>query len=93
MTGKKIYLVQQESNVDAEILFNVVPCSTLDKAKEVLEEEKNTILKESHHFSNLTNDDLNELEIKENEDGTYWFINDPYDDYYEEIKIIEKEIA
>ena len=60
MAGEKIYLMLQESNVDGEILINIVPCSTMEKAKEVLEEEKNTILNESYHFSGKTQEELKE---------------------------------
>lgn len=93
MAGEKIYLMLQESNVDGEILINIVPCSTMEKAKEVLEEEKNTILNESYHFSGRTPEELKEdFYVDEEEDGTYWYINDESDDYYEELKIVEKEV-
>jgi hypothetical protein len=91
MKGEKIYIVTQESMVDGEILFNVVPCSTLEKAKKVMEEEKETLLMESNHYNGYDPEELEEtFEIEEGEER--WFINDPFDDYYEEIKIIEEEI-
>lgn len=91
MVGNKIYLVQQESNVDGEITFNVIPCSSLEKAKEVLEKEKKWVKNEAYHFQNYTEEELEEeFEIEESE--TRWYINDPSDDYYEEITIVEKEI-
>lgn len=87
----KIWLVQQESNVDGEIIVNSVPCGSLETARKVLRDEKNTILNESHHFSNLTDDDMNDMIIEESDDR--FFIDDPSDDYYEDIAIIEKELV
>jgi hypothetical protein len=89
---QKVYIVQQESNVDGEILFNSVPCTTMDAALGVLKRQVNTILRESHHFSGRTKKELEEdFEIEESSDSYY--INDPSDDYYEDIKIIEKVIV
>ena len=87
----KSYLVVQESNVDGEILVNVVPCASLEIAKRVLRDEKNTILKESHHFSNLSEDDMEYIDMEETD--TSFYINDNTDDYYEDIKIVERYIA
>lgn len=69
----------------------MVPRSTLEKAKEVLKEEKETILTESFHFGGANPEEFEEnFEIEEDE--TRWFINDQCDDYYEYIYIVEKEI-
>ncbi len=87
----KIWLVQQESNVDGEIIVNSVPCGSLETARKVLQDEKNTILNESHHFSNLSDDDMSDMVIEESDDR--FFIDDPSDDYYEDITIIEKELV
>jgi hypothetical protein len=86
---EKIWLVTQESNVDGEILFNVVPCVSEETAKKIMQEEKETILNESHHFGNSV-DPYDDFEIEES--GNTFFINDPCDDYYEEIKVFEAEI-
>ena len=87
---QRVYMVIQESNVDGEILFNAVPCMSMEAAKAVLAQQKHTILHESHHFSNLTEDDMDEMEIEEDEERFY--INDPSDDYYEDIRIETKNI-
>jgi CheY-like chemotaxis protein len=63
----------------------------LEKAKEVLEKEKEWIKNEAHHFKKYTEEELEEeFEIEESE--TRWYINDPSDDYYEDFTIVEKEI-
>ena len=85
---QRVWIVLQESCVDGEIIVNAVPCASLKAAKKVLQDEKNTILHESHHFSNMTDDDMEEMEIEEDEVSFY--INDPFDDYYEDIKIADK---
>lgn len=86
---EKIYLVIQESNVDGEIYINVVPCSSLEVAKKVMAEEKNTILNESPHYKDYK-DCPDDYEIEETE--THIYIDCLYDDYYENIYIQEKEI-
>lgn len=85
---EKIYIVQQESNVDGEILFNVVPCATLEKAKEVMKEEINTLLNESHFKCFHDREDDFILDKTE----TSFYIEDTCDDYYEDINIYEKLI-
>ena len=87
----KVWLVVQESNVDGEICFNPTPCVSKATAKELLKQEKATILKESYHFGGYDELSLNDMfEIEE--DDERWFINDPCDDYYEELMIVEKDI-
>jgi len=82
----KIWLVTQESNVDGEIFLNVVPCVSEETAKRIMQEEKETILNECHHYVGHYED----YEIEESDER--FFINDPCDDYYEEIKVFEAEI-
>ena len=77
--------------MDGEILVNVVPCASLEIAKRVLRDEKNTILKESHHFGSLSEDDMEYIDMEETDMSFY--INDNTDDYYEDIKIVERYIA
>ena len=86
----KIWIVLQESNVDGELIIDATPCESLKLAKEVLKEEKEYILNESFHFSRMSDSDMEEMEIEESD--TSYYINDPCDDYYEDIKIIEKTI-
>lgn len=88
---QRVYMVIQESNVDGEILFNAVPCTSMETAKAVLAQEKHTILHESHHFANLTEDDMEYMEVEEDEERFY--INDTTDDYYEDIRIETKNIV
>jgi hypothetical protein len=85
----KIFIVLQESNVDGELIINAVPCASLKLARKVLKEEKETILNESPHYMGRTKKELEEdFEIEETKNS--WYINDPCDDYYEDIKIVDK---
>lgn len=85
----EIFIVLQESNVDGEIIVNAVPCASLKLARKVLKEEKETILNESPHYMGRTKKQLKEdFEIEETKNR--WYINDPCDDYYEDIKIVKK---
>ena len=84
-----VWIVVQESCVDGEILVNVVPCISKEVAKVVLKEQKETILKESYHFSKFSEEEIaEEFEVEESEDS--FLIFDPNDTYYEDIKIVEK---
>jgi len=85
----KIYIVKLESMVDGEVFFEAIPCASEEVARQVLEKEKNTILHESFHFS-FDGETYDHMEIEEGKDSFY--INDPYDDYYENYTIEEKEL-
>ena len=86
-----VWMVYLESNVDGEILFNAVPCASLKKAREILKNEKEWVLKESHHFSPYTPEEIaEEFEVEEGNDR--FFINDPSDNYWEDYKIVRKRI-
>ena len=89
---EKVWIVLQESNVDGEILINVVPCESLEVAKKVLSDEKELILNDSYHFGKINNTDVDIAEFEIEESDTSFYINDPCDDYYEDIKILEKEV-
>lgn len=86
---EKIWLVKQESCVDGESFFNVVPCASLDAAKKVMLEEKKTLLNESFRYVGYK-DNPEDYEVEETELSFYIHMN--CDDYYEYIKIEEKEI-
>ena len=86
---EKIWLVKQESNVDGELFFNVVPCASLDVAKKVMLEEKKTILNESFRYIGYK-DNPEDYEVEETELSFYIYVK--YDDCYENIDIEEKEI-
>lgn len=87
----KIFIVLLESNIDGEVYFDAVPCATKEKAIEVLRNEKEWVLKESHHFSQFSEDELKEYcDIVDEEE--HFFITDNSDDYYEDYQITEKEV-
>ena len=65
--------------------------TSIDDNAKVLEKEKNWVKTEAFHFCDYTDEELQE-EFTIEESETRWFINDPSDDYYEEINIVEKEI-
>jgi hypothetical protein len=89
---QKVYIVQQESNVDGELIIDAVPCSDLYTARMVLNMRKYTILHETPHYMGYTDKQLQEdFEIEEGSDR--WYINDPCDDYYEDIQIVEKIVV
>ena len=85
---EKIWLVTQESNVDGQIMFNVVPCISEETAKKVMQEEIMTLLNESHFIAFIDRPDDFILE----QTGASYYIEDTCDDYYEDINIEEKEI-
>lgn len=85
---EKIWLVTQESNVDGQIMFNVVPCISEETAKKVMQDEIRTLLNESHFIAFIDRPDDFILEQTE----TSYYIEDTCDDYYEDINIEEKEI-
>lgn len=88
----KIWLVTQESNVNGEILFNVTPCATEEVAKKVLEQLKMETLSNGYFsdYEKLLGTD-GEYEVYDDKEDEF-FIEAPYDDYYEFIQIEEKEI-
>lgn len=86
----KIYNVIFESNVDGEVMFAAAPCATEEIAKRVLKEQRDLILNESVHFSNLTDDDMNEMKIVDTDE--HFYIKDQCDDYYEDYYIEEKDV-
>ena len=85
---EKIWLVTQESKVDGQIMFNVVPCISEETAKKVMQDEIRTLLNESHFIAFMDRPDDFILEQTE----TSYYIEDTCDDYYEDINIEEKEI-
>ena len=89
----KVFNLIQESNVDGELIINPTPCKTLEIAKKVLSDEKELILNDSYHFGKINNTDVDIAEFEIEESDTSFYINDPCDDYYEDIKIVERYIA
>jgi sulfur relay (sulfurtransferase) DsrC/TusE family protein len=82
----KIYIVKLESNVDGEFISSAVPCRSLEAAKKVLKREKETIMKESRHFSNMTKDDL-EDSCEITDEPEHFEIIDLNDSYWEDYTI------
>ena len=85
---EKIWLVTQESNVNGEIMFNVVPCTSKEVAVGIMQNEIKTLLNESHFIAFIDRPD--DFIVEQTE--TSYYIEDSCDDYYEDIKIEEKEI-
>jgi flavodoxin len=85
----KIWLVIQESCVDGEIYFNATPCATEEVAKRVFEQVKKQVRTLSH-FSNDEEDDYYKVGA---DTESEFFIDDPCDDYYENIYISECELV
>ena len=85
----KIWIVTQESNVDGEILFNVTPCETEEVARKVFGQLKEETLSNGHFMDYEEKTD--EYEVYTDNDHEF-YIDDPYDDYYELIRVYEKEV-
>ena len=88
----KIWIVNLESCVDGETFYEAIPCATKEVAMRVLKGEKETILKESHHWSNLTQEDFDEC-IEVEDTPTSFSLYDNTDSYYEYYTIEEKELV
>lgn len=86
---KKVWVMTQESNVNGEILFDVLVCDSKEIARAEMTEEIEWIRTESHHFRNY-DECPDDFEIVQDEDS--FSIIDPHDDYWEEIIIEEKEV-
>lgn len=84
---QKVFVVVQESNDDGEILFDCKVCRDKETAKRVLKAKKDFILNENGHFSKGEEEDF-EVETTDSS----FYINDPSDDYYEDIQIWEENI-
>ena len=87
---KKVWVMTQESKVYDDIVVNVIVCDSEQAALKEMEREKEWIAEESNRFKDYDpNDDS--LIIEENEHR--FFIMDDGGDYYEDIKVEEKEIV
>ncbi len=82
------YVVVQESNVDGNVISDIIPCASMDVAKRVMRDKKNSLL---HVFGHFKDCDVNEMEIEEGEER--YFIQDPSDDYYELLYIQTSQVA
>ena len=97
----KVYIVLHESNSNSEFFTDVVPCADFNTAKSVMADMVNLILTDGYKFSGL---DLDSIEKEQDDEGAdcgyvlerrddFFHIETTYDDYYEDIQIIEKEIV
>jgi len=87
----QIYLAMIESNVDGERFVDVVPCETMERAKEVINAYKEDLLAESVHYSKYTLEELKnreDFEVIDKEDR--FSISDIYADYWEDYYIVKK---
>ena len=84
----KIWLVTQESNVDGQMIFDVVPCASEETARKVMRDKITALLNDSHFaaFADRPTDFV--LEQTE----TSYYIEDTCDDYYKYVSIEEKQI-
>lgn len=76
----KVYVVVQESDNGFETIFNVILCANLEKAQEVVQTEKKTLINESY------GDD-----VTIEEGATSFYITDG-NGKYDMISIEEKEV-
>jgi len=100
---KEIWLMTQKSNVDGEIMFNVIPCATKEAAKAEMEKEIRTLITESYHYVGFSDKLDSILEKTKNSfyiEDTFidktensFYIEDTCDDYYEDIRIDKREIV
>lgn len=97
---EKVWIFLQHSNVDGEHHINVTPCADLETAKAEMQEEINTLLSEGKYEgldldeieSNCDDDDADcDFWLDRNE--TSFYLGCKYDDYYEHLDIMEKEIV
>ena len=86
---EKIWLMTQESKVDGYIFFNVIPCATEEAAKAEMKKEIRVLMNESHYMAYTDRP----LDFIREETETSYYIEDTCDAYYEDIRIVEKEIV
>ena len=90
---QKVYIVLQESNVDGQMVISTTPCANLETAQKTMSQKVFDIMNDgAGHFSGYCDSDYDEMFEVENTD-TSFYINDPSDDYYEDIKIIEQVVV
>ena len=86
----KVWVMTQESCVDGEVHFNVVVCDSEETAKAQMQKEIDWLKNESIHFRDF---DKEGEDFEVEQEDCRFFLNDPCDDYYEEIIVDEKEIT
>ena len=86
----KVWVMTQESCVDGEVHFNVVVCDSEETAKAQMQKEISWLKNESIHFRGF---DKEGEDFEVEQEDCRFFLNDPCDDYYEEIMVMEKDIT
>ena len=86
---KEIWLMTQESKVDGDIFFNVIPCETEAAAKVEMEKKVRTLMNKSPYIE-YTNRSLDFIVEKTKKS---YYIEDICNPYYEYIRIEKKEIV
>lgn len=86
---EKVWIVTEEYNNDCDHIITTFVCSSLEKAKEVLNERKNKLFSKGEHWEEY-DEETEEAEIEENENS--FSIHDNYDYGSCDINIEEKEI-
>ena len=88
----RIFNLIQESNVDGEIIVNVIPCASVESAQKAMDNEIATLISDSPKYKNLNVNNPNHNFIVERSER-HTFIKVVNDDYYEEFRIDEKEVV
>ena len=86
----KVYVVRKESNVDGIVVVDFVPCRDLNKARKVLQEEKNVVLRLPKYCGCDIAHPSPDYVVEDREG--YFLIKCCNDDYYEEFEIVKKEL-
>ncbi len=88
----KVFNLIQESNVDGEIIVNVIPCASIELAQKAMDDEIATLISDSPKYKNLNvNNPSDDFIVESSERHT--FIKTANDDYYEDFRIDEKEVV
>ena len=85
-----VWVMTQESCVNGEVNYNVVVCDSEETAKAQMQKEIDWLKNESIHFRDF---DKEGEDFEVEQEDCRFFLNDPCDDYYEEIMVMEKEIT
>lgn len=80
-----VFLVQQESNVDGDVVFDVTPCKDRETAEKLFNEKIKSIRSEGHF-------DHEDEDFTVSEAEGHYFITDECDDYYEDITIEKAKV-
>lgn len=88
----KIYVLCLESNVDGNIDFDVIPCKSLEIAQGEMQKQMELVLNESAHYKGMTFDEMLRDGYDIETSCYRFYVCDPYDDYWEDYHIEEKQL-